>query len=429
MRCLNLLMAVCTGFTIAACDSDSPVQPLSPGPALYSRSDIASSIVATAVSTSEINVTWQSSSTQVNGFQVFRSTTGPTGNYSLVASTAATTTNYADVGLTDSTPYCYEVRSFRTNGRNTAYSSYSEAACATTKLGSPSGTEAIPVSSSSIRVRWTDNSANEDGFRLEQAITVDGPWTLGGTAATNGTSLVLSVTSEQLLCYRVLAFNAAGDSPPSTPDCTAAPATPTSLVAAPVSDGIEVSWQDNSHLEFGYLLQQATDGVTFITIARLYANTTSFHQPGVGSSTRYWYRVVATRDGGLSDFSNSASSAGACVATSDNEDCSNGIDDNCDGVVDGLDPSCGELVDCNFNPCGSGTICVSPNGTLEAYCQSSCGDGYKDSDEADIDCGGGCGTTCQVDQQCWGNWDCTSNNCVYTPGAFQGVCQPPVSQP
>jgi hypothetical protein len=169
--------------------------------------------------------------------------------------------------------------------------------------------------------------------------------------------------------------------------------------------------------------------VTFTELARLPANTSSFLQAGVGSGTTYWYRVVATRDGGTSDLSNIAHSVGGCVATSETEDCYNGLDDNCDGRVDAADPTCGELTDCNFNPCGSGTICVSLNGSWEAYCQSSCGDSYKDSDEADVDCGGGCGSTCQVDQQCWGNWDCASNNCVYTPGAFQGVCHAPVSQP
>ncbi|OLE71209.1 MAG: hypothetical protein AUG74_06700 [Bacteroidetes bacterium 13_1_20CM_4_60_6] len=280
----------------------------------------------------------------------------------------------------------------------------------------------MPVNSSSIRVHWADSSANEDGFHIEQASGVSGPWTLAGSAGANVTSLVLNVAPDQRLCYRVLAFNAGGDSPPAAPDCTAAPAAPTNLVAAPVSDGIMVSWQDNSAMEFGYVIQRSSDGVTFTDAARVPANRGGFHQPGVGSSTRYWYRVSATRDGGLSDVSNSESTTGACTVTMDTEDCANGLDDNCDGLVDLADPTCGELVDCWANPCGSGTICGGQ------YCVSSCGDGYKDSDESDVDCGGSCGV-CQADQQCWGNWDCASNNCVYTAGAFQGVCQPSGTQP
>jgi hypothetical protein len=610
MRRPVLLIVVCLGLTFAACDGDSLVEPRSPSQALFSRVDATSSIDASVVSPSEIDLTWQQNSTQLSGFQVFRSTTGPSGSYSLLATTTATVTSYADAVLTGSTTYCYKVRSFRTTGRNTTYAAYSDVACATTKeppafpaptsanatpqgssaviivwtlgVGTPSGfrversandtgpwetaattdgsgrsyvdalrqgdilvcyhvvalydggesgpsnvdctappynpthlvaapapdaitltwqdnsrvedsyvvqraadavtfttlaglpanstsyrdaavvvattywyrvqarkdggasnnsntisvmvplpgtpasasgTEAIPINSSSIRVRWTDNSADESGFRVEQASSVTGPWISGGTAAVNATSLALGAASEQRLCYRVLAFNTAGNSPPSTPDCTVAPAAPTSLVATPVSDGIEVTWQDNSNWEFGYTLQGSADGVTFSAVVNLPANTAGFRQTGVGSSETHWYRVVATRDGGLSDPSNPASSVGGCTVISDSEVCDNGLDDNCDGYVDLADPACGETVDCNFNPCGSGTIC---NGSI---CVSSCGDGYKDSDEADIDCGGGCWNKCQVDQQCWGNWDCSSNNCLYAPGAFQGVCQPPVSQP
>ena len=91
----------------------------------------------------------------------------------------------------------------------------------------------MPINSSSIRVSWADNSTNESGFRVEQATSVAGPWISGGTAAVNATSLALAAASEQRLCYRVLAFNAAGNSPPSTPDCTVAPAAATNLVAAP----------------------------------------------------------------------------------------------------------------------------------------------------------------------------------------------------
>jgi hypothetical protein len=428
MRHLKLLMAVCAGFSMAACDSDSPVQPRWSAPTRFSFSTVASGIAASVVSSSEIDLTWPHGGPQVDGFQLFRSTTGPTGSYSLVASTAASVTSYADVGLNGGTSYCYELRSFKMNGRNIGYSAFSGAACVTTKLEAPSGTQAMPVNSSNIRVSWSNSSGNQDGFRVEQASSVDGPWTSGSTAAANATSLVLSVASEQRICYRVLAFNAAGNSLPSTPDCTAAPAPPTNLVAAQESGGVKLTWQDNSGFEFGYIIESSTDGVTFTGLVRLPANTSSFLQAGVGSGTTYWYRAAATRDGGTSDLSNIAHSAGGCVATSDTEDCYNGLDDNCDGLVDTADPSCGELTDCNFNTCGSGSICVASYGML-AYCQSSCGDSYKDSDEADVDCGGGCGSTCQVDQQCWGNWDCASNNCVYTPGAFQGVCHAPVSQP
>jgi hypothetical protein len=228
--------------------------------------------------------------------------------------------------------------------------------------------------------------------------------------------------SDKPTCYRIIALNTEGESGPSNVDCATPVAAPTDLVAAAAPDGIQLSWKDNSSSEFGFAIQLATDGVTFHTIADVAANTTSFIQSGVGTGSRFWYRVAA-RGEALSDFSNVVSATGGCVPTSETEVCGNNLDDDCNGLVDDGDPACGQLTDCNANPCGSGTICDGQ------WCVSSCHDGYKDSDEADVDCGGGCGP-CQTGQSCWGSYDCASNNCIYAPGAFQGVCQaPPPSQP
>jgi slime mold repeat-containing protein len=104
-----------------------------------------------------------------------------------------------------------------------------------------------------------------------------------------------------------------------------------------------------------------------------------------------------------------------CVPTRTTEDCNTPEDDDCDGLVNGDDYD--DCVDCNFNPCGSGTIC---NGQ---WCVSSCHDGYLNSDESDVDCGGGC-PQCADGKLCWGSYDCLSNNCVYASGAFKGTCMP-----
>jgi len=136
MRHLKLLMAVCAVFAIAGCDSNSPVQPHWAAPTHLSLSAVASGIAASAVSPSEIDLSW-ASSPSASGYQVFRSDHGATGGYSLIASTAAAVSTYANLGLTGSTKYCYEIRSFKTAGKNTTYSAYSDAVCATTLAPPP----------------------------------------------------------------------------------------------------------------------------------------------------------------------------------------------------------------------------------------------------------------------------------------------------
>jgi len=63
-------------------------------------------------------------------------------------------------------------------------------------------------------LNWTDNSDNEDGFKIERK-TPSIPGDTFGEIAQVGTDVVTykdAVTDGQQRCYRVRAFNAAGDS-------------------------------------------------------------------------------------------------------------------------------------------------------------------------------------------------------------------------
>jgi len=303
-------MSVCAGIIVAACDSDSPIQPRSPDPARFSRVDANSGFAASVVSPSEIDLTWQHSSTQVTGFQVFRSTTGATGAYSLLASTAATVTNYADLGLNASTTYCYEVRSFRTTGRNTTYSAYSEVACATTKpaplpLPPPTFTEALPKGSTAVTIVWSSSVETASGYRVERASSNAGPWEPAATTAGSARSyLDTERQNETLACYHVVALYTGGESEASNVDCTTPPAAPTNLVAAPATDAVSLTWRDNSGVEDKYEVQRAADGVSFIFVAILPPNSTSYRDADVTPTQTYSYRVRVGKDGGASDNSN-----------------------------------------------------------------------------------------------------------------------------
>jgi formylglycine-generating enzyme required for sulfatase activity len=80
-------------------------------------------------------------------------------------------------------------------------------------LEAPTGLSASPLSSSSIRLTWTDNSSNETGFKVERSPDGTSGWVQVQLAATNATSwddsgLSLGTT----YYYRVRATNSAGDS-------------------------------------------------------------------------------------------------------------------------------------------------------------------------------------------------------------------------
>src|SRR6266487_6102733 len=106
-----------------------------------------SSAGAVALSEGQIDVTWPDNSSNETGFEVHRSMTGSAGPFTLLAMTSANISSYNDTGLIAATQYCYEVRSFKKTGKQTTYSTFTGAVCATTlPLPAPSAANAVAVS-------------------------------------------------------------------------------------------------------------------------------------------------------------------------------------------------------------------------------------------------------------------------------------------
>jgi chitodextrinase len=164
-----------------------------------------------------------------------------------------------------------------------------------------------------VALSWTDNSNNEDGFRVDRSMGGGGSWTEIARTGPNVTSYTdLGGTTEAQLCYRVIAFSGAGESTSSNSTCTTPPAAPTSLTA--VKDAVtpwskvNLAWADNSGVEEGYEILRCTgSGCTaYAVIATVAANARQYADATVAFGTTYSYRVRATNDGGVSDLSNVA---------------------------------------------------------------------------------------------------------------------------
>ena len=84
-----------------------------------------SSLSATAVSASQIDLTWVDNSPNETGFKIERKT-GSGGTYSQIDTVAANTTSYSDSGLSASTTYYYRIRAYNVAG-NSAYSNEANA--------------------------------------------------------------------------------------------------------------------------------------------------------------------------------------------------------------------------------------------------------------------------------------------------------------
>jgi superfamily II DNA or RNA helicase len=124
-------------------------------------------------------------------------------------------TSYTDTGLTASTTYQYRVRAYNVGG-DSAYSNTASAttAAAITVPAPLTNLTATAVSSSQINLAGTDNSTNEDGFKIERC---QGPgcttFTQIATVGVGATSYMdTGLTASTAYRYRVRAYNATDDS-------------------------------------------------------------------------------------------------------------------------------------------------------------------------------------------------------------------------
>ena len=131
------------------------------------------SLAATAVSGSQVNLSWAGNAGNANivGYTVATSTnnsfTGAT--YDYVA--GAGSTSFSKTGLTSGTTYYFAVKAEGTSDPyDSAFTAFVTATPGTSSVPNPpSGLSASAVSSSRIDLSWTDNSTNETGFELKRA--------------------------------------------------------------------------------------------------------------------------------------------------------------------------------------------------------------------------------------------------------------------
>jgi carboxypeptidase T len=272
-----------------------------------------SGLTATPVSQTRIDLAWADNSDNESGFQIERSLDGSTWIWTLVYTTTANVTVYSDTGLTCGTPYSYRVRAHNAGGE----SDYSNVVNATTVVCAPAAPGDLttsPASQTQINLTWTDNSSNEDGFKIERS--PNGTlWTPVYTTTTN----VAAHSDTGLTCgssyyYRVRAYNAGGESDYSNVANAAtvvcAPAAPSGLTATPVSQTrIDLAWTDNSDNESGFQVERSPDGTTWTPVYTTTANVMVYNDTGLTCGTTYSYRVRAHNAGGESDYSNVANAA------------------------------------------------------------------------------------------------------------------------
>lgn len=268
----------------------------------------------------QVDLAWTDNSGNETGFRIERSDDGGT-TFAAVGTVGANVAAYADSTALANTAYSYRVIAFN----NLGDSMPSNVATVTTPdnvPASPTGLTATPSDPSpnppTVTLAWTDNAANEAGFRVERAPDVAGlPGTFAVIATINlpdTTGYVdAAVAPKTTYHYRVSAFNTTGTSLASNVATAVTPGeipqAPSNLVAASIRTlSIVLTWTDNATNEIGFYVERAPDvGGTpgaWARVATLGVNAVRAVDAGLTRRTTYWYRVQAFNADGVSEYSN-----------------------------------------------------------------------------------------------------------------------------
>ncbi|MFW6012935.1 MAG: fibronectin type III domain-containing protein [Candidatus Bipolaricaulota bacterium] len=251
-----------------------------------------------STSPNQIELSWDSVSGPVEGFLIYR-------NGRELDTVSPNTTSYVDRDLEGESEYCYQVAAFNEEGE----SELSSESCGETfKLiktettpSTPSELSAEASGPEEIELTWTDNSDNEEGFRIyRNGSELD-------TVGSNTTRYVDdTVRPDTDYSYKVAAFNSAGESSTSSSSRITTPEnTPTRPGNLSLRDRgpeeIELTWTDNSDNEEGFRIYR--NGSELDTVG---SNTTRYVDDTVRPDTDYSYKVAAFNSAGESSTSSSS---------------------------------------------------------------------------------------------------------------------------
>jgi predicted GH43/DUF377 family glycosyl hydrolase len=267
-------------------------------------------LVATAVNTTQIDLSWTDNNATETGFKIERCQGTGCTNFIEIATVNADVTTYSDTTVCENTTYNYRVKAYKSGEWESGYSN--ESSTTTPAIAAPTGLIATRVSEVELSLSWTDNSIDETGFKIERCENTGLGCTnfveIATVAADVNTYNDVGLSPEKTYTYRVRAYKIANcgwtTGYSNTDSATTSIVAPSNLTATAVNTTqIDLSWTDNSASETLLRIERCTGTgcADFVEIDTVEANTTTYSDTTVCNSTAYTYRIKAQKEGVLSN--------------------------------------------------------------------------------------------------------------------------------
>ncbi len=171
----------------------------------------------------------------------------------------------------------------------------------------PSNLQIISLTNSEAKLHWIDSSTSETSFEIEQGTDTSSFVTVKSVGANIDTATIPGIfVTTKTYFFRVKAKNSLYLSTASNVVQRSLFPPPTNFMIVTFSSSTaSLSWNDNSTVETGFVIEQSIDSLAYVPIDSTAANGTSKTISGFfDSSKTYSFRVVAKNSSDKSGYSN-----------------------------------------------------------------------------------------------------------------------------
>lgn len=264
-------------------------------------------LTATAVSSSQINISWTDNSSNETGFRIERASYN--GTFAQIATVGPNVTSFQNTGLSVGQVYRYRVRAY-TSTENSLYSNVTSTFTAGGQtIVSPSGVTVQSISSGQLQLSWNQVSG-ASSYNLYVSSTSGGPYALAVSECTE-TLRHFNLTPGQTFYFVVTTVTPNGESPYSAQVSAAAPVVPpTSLYAEALSSyDVRIDfwyWANLSQRDGVTIDVEYTTNGTFTFFDYTYAanGSNSYYAYNLQPGTTYQFRMRAKKGTLYSVYSN-----------------------------------------------------------------------------------------------------------------------------